>query len=114
MEFSSKQDPRFKTILLWPLTVGTKWVTKNENKTFRYEIVATDKNVKVLAGEFSNCVQVRFTIDGFPGTTNEYYAPDVGRILVSISTNEGEKRNTELLSYSPITEPKTEEPKEKS
>lgn len=108
MEFASKTDPRFKTILMWPLLAGTKWVTKHDNKTFRYEIVAADKEIKVQAGTFANCIQVRSTIDGFPGATNEYYAPDIGRVLVTISTSEGERRNTELLSF---TLPKDTEPK---
>ncbi len=103
-EFVSKQDPRAKTILMWPLRIGTKWATKMDNKTFRYEVVADDKVIKVQAGEFANCIQVRSAIEGYPGATNEYYAPDVGRVLVTISTSEGEKRNTELISYSPAVE----------
>lgn len=99
-EYESDQDPRSKTVLMWPLSTDTKWITKFANKTFRYEIVAIDKTIKVQAGEFSNCVQVRSSVEGLSGATNEYYAPDVGRVLVTFSTGEGEKRNTELISYS--------------
>ena len=99
LEFPSTDDPRAKSILQWPFTEGAHWSTKFDNKTFQYKLVAVDKKIKVEAGEFANCLQVQSSVDGYSGATNEYYAPDVGRILVTFSTDAGEKRNTELISY---------------
>jgi hypothetical protein len=99
MEYGSPDDPRSKIILKWPLEKGTSWTTKFSGKTYQYEIAAVDKTVKVAAGEFKNCLLVRSTIEGYAGATQEYYAPDVGRVLVTYVTSQGENRNTELLSY---------------
>lgn len=101
LEFVASEDPRSKIIFKWPVVVGLKWSTKSGGKIFHYEVVALDKAVKVEAGEFKDCVQVKSSIEGLTGATNEYYAPGVGRILVTISTTEGEKRNTELISFQP-------------
>jgi hypothetical protein len=99
MEYGSPDDPRSKIILKWPLEKGTSWTTKFSGKTYQYEIAAVDKTVKVAAGEFKNCLLVRSTIEGYASATQEYYAPDVGRVLVTYVTSQGENRNTELLSY---------------
>jgi hypothetical protein len=63
-------------------------------------ITATNQKVSVQAGEFDGCVQVRSSVEGAPGATNDYYAPNVGHVLTTFSTAGGERRNTELLSFS--------------
>lgn len=98
-EFDSSSDPRSKTILQWPLEAGRRWQTKSGGRIFQYEIVSVDASAKVSAGDFKNCLHIRSSIEGTTGATNEYYAPSIGRVLTTVSTKEGEKRITELLSY---------------
>lgn len=105
LEYPSEDDPRPKTILKWPLGVGQAWTTKADLKTYHYEVKADSLDVKVTAGAFQNCIKVGSYVEGTPGiVTNEYYAPNVGRILKTISTAADENRVTELLSYQ-IKEP---------
>ncbi len=100
LEYSSEDDPRFKTILKWPLSADQKWTTRADEKSFHYEVKEAGITVKVVAGEFKNCVKIGSFAEGSGGVvTNEYYAPNVGRILKTISTSSGETRVTELLSY---------------
>jgi len=99
LEFLSENDSRSRPIMKWPLKVGTKWRARLEGRFFNYEVVEVDKTVKVQAGEFPNCIKIKSTIEGSPGGRNEYFAPNVGRILTTLSTSSGEKRNTELLTY---------------
>lgn len=103
-ETSVENELRSKVILHLPVLVGTKWKTRSGERLFSYEIVANDKTVKVEAGEFTNCILVRSSADGVPGATNEYYAPTVGKVLTTFSTEAGEKRNTELLTFKPAGE----------
>jgi len=101
LEYAKESDSYGKLIMKWPLDPGTKWRTKKNKRLFNYNIVKNDANVKVKAGRFKNCILVQSSVSGVPGVfTNEYYAPGVGLILTSISTRSGEKRITELLSYS--------------
>jgi hypothetical protein len=103
-ELGAQDDPRPKIVLKIPPVVGSRWKTKNGTQLYLYEIVATDKTVKVEAGEFHNCVVVRSSIEGAPSAALEYYAPGVGRVLTAFPTANGERRNTELLSFSPATD----------
>jgi len=98
-EYVSEKDPRAKTILKWPLKVGTQWRTKMAGRFFHYEVVAINQNVRVAAGNFSGCVKIGSSVGQSVGLRFEYYAPGVGRVLTTLSTKSGEKRNTELLSY---------------
>jgi hypothetical protein len=69
---------------------------------FLYKIVSLDEKVRVVAGEFEHCLKVQSGVSGIVGaSTNEYYAPGVGRVLTTISTKGNENRVTELLSYKP-------------
>ena len=100
LEFKSDTDPRSKTVLRWPFTIGTTWKTKSDNRIFIYEIVSVNVRVSVAAGEFDGCLEVKSTIEGIPGAaTVEYYAPGVGRVLTAVRTERVEKRVTELASY---------------
>lgn len=103
-ELTGGADPRPKVILKIPPAVGTKWKTKSGTQLYAYEIVADDRTVKVEAGEFKNCVVVRSSIEGSPGAALEYYAPAVGRVMTAFVTPTGERRNTELLSFSPAAD----------
>ena len=98
-----QNDPRPKVVLKIPPVMGTRWKTKNGTQLYVYEIVGIDKTVKVAAGEFRNCAVLRSSIEGSAGAALEYYAPGVGRVLTAFVTPTGERRNTELLSFSPAT-----------
>jgi hypothetical protein len=102
-ELGAQNDPRPKIVLKIPPVVGARWETKNGTQLFVYEIIATDKTVRVAAGEFRNCVVVRSSIDGAAGAALEYYAPSVGRVMTAFATPSGERRNTELLSFTPAS-----------
>jgi hypothetical protein len=102
-EFIAQNDPRPKIVLKIPPQAGSRWKTKNGDQLYAYEIVAVDKTIKVEAGEFRNCVAVKSSIEGSSGAVLEYYAPSVGRIMTAFATPSGERRNTELLSFTPAT-----------
>jgi hypothetical protein len=93
------EPPRM--VLKAPLVQGTRWSSQVGGRTFNYEIVSASTTVTVAAGTFDRCLHVRARADGIPGATNEFYAPSVGRVLSSYSGPEGERRNTELLSFTP-------------
>ena len=103
-EFSDDTPLRPKVIMMMPLTVGTRWKTRSADRLFSYEISAMDVTVKVEAGEFPSCVQVKSLPEGSTTPTYDYYAPGVGRVLNSFLTPQGEKRNIELLSFKPGSE----------
>jgi hypothetical protein len=99
LEAVSENDPVQKVILKWPLVKGTTWSTRADFKLFRYTIVEDNAAVDVAAGHFEQCLHVKSTIEGASGAAHDYYAPGIGRVLTTISVGDGEKRNTELLSY---------------
>jgi len=98
-EYFTEDDSRSKPILKWPLTVGRTWRTRLQGRFFNFEIISLNETVKVKAGTFENCLKVRSAIERSPGARFEYYAPGVGRVLTTLSSQKGEKRNTELMSY---------------
>jgi hypothetical protein len=100
-ELNAANDPRPKIVLKIPPVVGARWKTKNGTQLYVYEIVAADKTAKVSAGEFHGCIVVRSSIEGAAGAALEYYAPTVGRVMTAFVTPTGERRNTELLSFTP-------------
>ncbi len=112
-ELGVQNDPRPKIVLKIPPVVGARWKTKNGTQLYTYEIVAVDKTVKVAAGEFHNCVVVRSSIEGAAGGALEYYAPSLGRVLTAFVTPSGERRNTELLSFTPATDISLDEESQK-
>jgi len=93
------ETPRM--VLKAPLEEGARWTAQAGGRTYKYEILSTTRTVTVSAGTFERCLLVQGRAEGVPGGTNEYYAPSVGRILTSFSTDAGERRNIELLSYQP-------------
>jgi hypothetical protein len=102
LEFRNREDAVGKVLLQWPISVNTEWKTRPSDVTFLYKIVSLDEKVRVVAGEFEHCLKVQSGVSGIVGaSTNEYYAPGVGRVLTTISTKGNENRVTELLSYKP-------------
>lgn len=88
------------TILLrYPCKAGKTWSGLG-NRPAAYSIEKDNVTVKVKAGTFSGCLQVKEQLPGLRSWSYTYYAPNVGKILTSVSTSKGEKRVAELLSYS--------------
>ncbi|MFN0117687.1 MAG: tetratricopeptide repeat protein [Elusimicrobiota bacterium] len=106
LEFQSDEDVAGKTILMWPLEVGTKWKTKQGKRLFSYEIMNTNQKVSVAAGIFEKCIQVKSSIEGISGFTLESYAPGVGRVLTAVASSGGsEKSVMELIMFQPAPLP---------
>jgi len=99
LEFPSASDPQYKTIMKWPLLPGTVWSSKINGQKFVFEITGTDNKISVAAGDFMGCLKIKSYVEGASGVRNDYFAPDVGLILTTLSSKNEEKRNTELLSY---------------
>lgn len=104
-EFPNRSDPTYKIIMRWPLEPGTTWTTKFGGQMFRYEVIENDAVVSVQAGEYKNCVKIRFSVVGTASSTYEYYAPGIGRVLTTLGSTAGERRNTELLSFTKGPDP---------
>lgn len=112
--FDAPTDSEGKTVLSWPLDVGTRWRSAEDGRVVLSEIVSTGEKVTVAAGVFENCVKVKTSVRSGSGARYEYFAPGVGRVLTTLSSRGGEKRNTELLSYEPVPWPDFEGEKENS
>jgi hypothetical protein len=98
-EMKRGQENSSIVILKWPVEVGTKWTNRDGARSTTYQIVSLDETVSVVAGDFKDCLHVRSSGMGESAIKNEYYAPGVGRVLTSITSNQNEKRITELASY---------------
>lgn len=98
-EYPVASEPMARIALRWPLEAGVSWTYKLNSKLFHLEIVDVNATVSVMAGDFSRCIKVKSTVEGSSGSTFEYYAPGVGRVLTTLSSASGEKPNTELLSF---------------
>jgi hypothetical protein len=88
------------TVLLkYPFETGASWSSRRGGRAVTFRIEGT-RTVKVKAGEFKDCLVVREQQKGIDSSWKlDYYAPGVGRVLTTLATVAGEKRNTELLSY---------------
>ncbi|MEF3280018.1 MAG: hypothetical protein K6357_03525 [Elusimicrobiota bacterium] len=56
-------------------------------------------DIKVKAGEFSNCVKVMESVEGSNTKIITYYAPEIGKILTSSLYEDKETRIMELIKY---------------
>ncbi|MBN1383420.1 MAG: tetratricopeptide repeat protein [Elusimicrobia bacterium] len=93
---TDKTGKIIKTILVLPVEIGKKWTTGK----IEYTIVSNKENIKVTAGEFSDCIKIKKQLAGASSWSYEYYAPEVGRILLTQSSGSKEKRITELKEFS--------------
>jgi hypothetical protein len=92
-------------IIKTPLTIGAIWSSQD----LLYEVTETRKTIRVRAGTFRNCLEVRvrhkreFVTSREPGTVETVitltFAPNVG--LVELKTTQGSRLiyKKELLSY---------------
>lgn len=100
-EYNSPGRGEYSIVLQYPFELGRAWNTVREGSKVSCKIVANNLSVKVKAGEFNSCLKVSEENPELPGSIKyNYYAPDAGWILTTISVSEGrEHLNTELLSY---------------
>lgn len=87
-------------VLRYPAEKGTVWSAERDEREMRFMIESDSETVLVRAGAFMNCLKVRMQPDNIQeGWRYEYFAPDLGLILSSVATEQGETRIAELLSY---------------
>lgn len=90
----------FDTIILrYPLDKARSWNSVSAGRKVTYTVLASGVRVKVLAGEFENCVKIKQQQDGMTSWIYDYYAPWTGKILTSVAGKGYENRVTELLKY---------------
>jgi len=104
LELRESSEPNFKqycVLLKFPFNKDYSWETERDGKKIKITIVDTEASVKTVAGEFNNCLKIRYEDLTFPGSYKyEYYAQDVGLVLTTVgSKTKKEYRNSELLSY---------------
>ena len=97
--FIENQDSKDTLILNYPLEAGKTWTSSGPEGRLEFRVEKAGLNVKVQAGEFSNCVKIRRRVAGGPSWVNEYYAPWTGKILTAIAGEGFENRVTELLKH---------------
>lgn len=112
IEIRGAKDTSPKVLIKWPIQKGTAWRTNESGRILRFEIVDTDVSVRVGGGNFDHCLKIKSVIEGVGGARFEYYAPNVGRVLTTLSSTRGEKRNTELKSYKIADRPVFQKPEE--
>jgi len=97
----SKVGDRFVLLLKFPLVKGQQWTTEYEGQQRYASVVDSGLKIETQAGAFEDCVKIKYEIKGIPGYQYEYYAPEVGKILVTHSGRDSseELRISELLKY---------------
>jgi hypothetical protein len=87
--------PNDSTVILQaPLTKGSTWKSDDRNQR---KIVSLNANLKIPAGEFENCLQIK--ISGPDYVVYEYYKQGVGLIKREFLSG-GETVSSTLESYS--------------
>jgi len=90
----------FDTIVLrYPVEKGRAWTSVSAGRKVVFTVQAAGLKVKVLAGEFENCIKVKQQMEGLPSWLYEYYAPWTGKILTAVAGEGYENRVMELLKY---------------
>lgn len=99
-EFTVPGKGEYSVVLQYPFEEGKTWYTVRDGRKVTCRIVANNLSIKVKAGEFNGCLKVSEEDPELPGSIKyNYYAPETGWVLTTISVSEGrEHSNTELLS----------------
>lgn len=102
-ETTEQTSPNKTIMMLYPFEKGKTWITDRSGRKYKLTIVDNASSVKVRAGEFNGCIKIKEQDLQYPDSFKyEYYAPEIGHILTTISTTGSptEFRNNELISYS--------------
>lgn len=89
-------DPRPTLLLRYPYTAGSTWNTWREGRKIRRTITKTHLNVEVVAGRFTNCIEIAEAFDQLSTTARIYdtYCPGIGRV----STATGDEKTASVYS----------------
>lgn len=99
MDLFEKNGPSVTKMLRYPVETGKTWTTTEGGNKLFMRVDRTGVKVTVRGGDFDNCAKVRRAIAGMPSWIYEYYAPGVGRVLISVAGDDFENRVTELIEY---------------
>jgi hypothetical protein len=104
LELRESSDKNFKesaVLLSYPFEPGRTWTTARDGRKIKCKVVEKNALVKVVAGEFSNCLKISEEYPSLQGAIKyNYYAPGVGWILTTTSSIGGQEfRSSELLTY---------------
>jgi len=101
-ESLEKMSSTYTVLLYYPFEIGKTWITESDGRKIELTIVSNDAEVKTHAGVFKGCLKIKEVDLKFPQACKyEYYAPEVGHILTTISAvnSKREYRNNELIYY---------------
>ncbi|MFH1282234.1 MAG: hypothetical protein ABII27_01045 [bacterium] len=100
-QYQNYEKDIYQTVLRFPFEKGNEWVTKEGKRELRCMIEDVGVVCKVKAGNFKNCIKISKHYEGLGAITYVYYAPNIGKILVTIKSpgSKKETRNTELSSF---------------
>jgi len=96
-----------QVIFSYPLEIGNTWSTGRNLEEIIYTVISKEEEIKTKSGKFSDCLKIRREKRTTPGSFRyDYYAPEVGRVLVTQASlrNPKEVRISELLSYKIVEE----------
>ncbi|MFH1258307.1 MAG: VanZ family protein [Elusimicrobiota bacterium] len=102
LSMSNSPGKTFFQTIAAPIKNGESWVSTLDGEKIRLTIISCREKVKVRAGQFDDCLKIKQQPLDYPSSWRfDYYAPQVGRILVTQAGNTGkqETRSTELLKY---------------
>jgi len=104
LELRESVDNLFKqytVVLTYPFEPGRSWTTSRDGRAIKCRIIDRNAEVKVVAGDFTNCLKISEEYPNLQGAIKfNYYAPGVGWVMTSTASLGGtEYRSSELLSY---------------
>lgn len=99
LEFIERQSGFDTIILKYPITQGTEWISKNPKQSVKFKVERVGVKVQVRAGEFADCIKIKQQVEGISSWVYDYYAPWVGKVLVTVAGPGYENRVMELISY---------------
>lgn len=82
-------------ILQAPLEKGNFWISEENH----YEIIDTEADVVVPAGEFDGCIAVRVTFKDQTSNMTYYYKQGIGMVQSEFRTNSGDLITSKLKRY---------------
>jgi hypothetical protein len=99
LEFIERQSGFDTIILKYPITQDTEWISKKPEQAVKFKVERVGLKVRVRAGEFTDCIKMKQQVEGISSWVYEYYAPWVGKVLVTVAGPGYENRVMELISY---------------
>ncbi len=94
--------PDGRLVFGYPLERGAVWSIGENLEKIVYTAISKEEKIETKSGQFTDCLKIRQEKKAAPGSLRyDYYAPGVGRVLVTQASQYGSKevRISELLSY---------------